>query len=73
MGVFLSSDEDACAVARRLGLAYSTVPDIIAAWIKRSQPTVVRLGALIDGLRAAKFGLKAEVTERLRRLIQPKN
>lgn len=73
MGVFLSSDEDACTVARRLGLAYSTVPDIIAAWVKRYRPTVERLDALIAGLRAAKFGLKLEVTERLRRITQPED
>jgi predicted nucleic acid-binding protein len=72
MGVFLSSDEDACDVARRLGLAYSTVSDVVEAWVRRARPTEERLDALIAGLRAAKFGLKEEVTERLRRLAKPK-
>ncbi|MGH2459851.1 MAG: hypothetical protein ACRDIY_13405 [Chloroflexota bacterium] len=72
MGVFLSSDEDACAVARRLELTYCTIPDILDAWVKRSRPTMERLDTLIAGLRAAKFGLKAEVMERLRRIITSK-
>ena len=69
-GVFLSSDADACDVARRLGLAYITVPDIIEAWVKHSRPTQERLDALIAGLRAAKFGLKGELIEKLRKIVR---
>jgi len=71
IGVFLSSDEDACNVARRLEFTYVTVRDVIEAGVARSRPTVERLGALIAGLRSAKFGLKPETIERLRRTSKP--
>lgn len=70
-GVFLSSDDEACAVARQLGLAYVTVPDILDAWVKRRRPTLERLDVLIAGLRSAKFGLKPELMQRLRQVIDP--
>jgi predicted nucleic acid-binding protein len=68
-GVFLSSDEEACAVAQQLGIAFATVPDILAQWVWRCRPPQERLDALITGLRAARFGLKADVIEGLRQIL----
>lgn len=65
--VFLSSDALACEAAATLGLSYLTLPDVLAAWVDRVTPTVADLDALIRGMRAARFGLKQDVIDRLRR------
>ena len=70
VGIFLSSDEEACTVARKLGLAYLTLPEIVEAWARQKQPARNRLENLISGMRAAKFGLKPDVLARLRDIVE---
>lgn len=68
-GVFLSSDEPACRVAQQLGLAYLTLPQVLDLWVERVSPTPGLLDALIDGMRAARFGLTDEFVRGLRRRL----
>lgn len=64
--VFLSSDAVACAAAADLGLPFLTLPDVLAAWVDRVAPVVADLDAMVDGMRAARFGLKEEFVAELR-------
>jgi hypothetical protein len=69
LGVFLSSDEPACRVARHLGLAYVTLAQVLESWVDRTKPTEESLDELIAGMRLARFGLtESFVTDLKRRL-----
>lgn len=69
-GVFLSSDDEACQIAQQLGISYTTLPEILERWVARAGPDPEQLERLVAGMRAAKFGLKASVLERLRRILE---
>ena len=58
--IFLSSDADACLVARDLGLRYLTLEDVLLAWVERQQPQPEEIAALVLGFRSAKYGLTDE-------------
>lgn len=64
--IFLSSDVVACQAASDLGLPFLTLPDLLVAWVDRMTPSIVDLDILIDGMRAARFGLKQDFIDELR-------
>jgi len=64
--VFLSSDDDACEVAKKLGISRLTLIDVLDRWIECTRPTLHDFDALVAGMRAAKFGLRQEVFSALR-------
>lgn len=64
--VLVSSDKQACRVARALGIGYLTLADVLRLWIDRCRPTPEEFQALVDGLRDARFQLAAEVAAELR-------
>ncbi len=69
LGVFLSSDAPACKVAERLGFAYLTLIQVLENWVDRSRPTEGALDALLDGMRAARFGLTEGFIKALKRRV----
>ncbi|TAK35516.1 MAG: hypothetical protein EPO21_05765 [Chloroflexota bacterium] len=71
VGVFLSSDEPACDVARTLGFQYLTLPQVIQMWVTRVRPRLAQLDTLVAGMRAAKFGLRPAFVDELRRVVEP--
>lgn len=68
--VFVSSDIPACRVAAELGVPYTTLNDIALSWVMQEHPTAAELNALINGMRAAKFGLKQAFVDELHALVQ---
>ncbi|MBI2941760.1 MAG: hypothetical protein HYY04_15115 [Chloroflexi bacterium] len=69
LGVFLSSDAPACKVAQHLGLAYLTLAQVLENWVDRSRPTEEALDALLDGMRAARFGFTEGFVQDLKRRL----
>jgi predicted nucleic acid-binding protein len=65
--VFVSSDVHACRVARRLGVPYRTLLDVVVAWVAIAQPAIEEIDDLVDGLRNARFGLTQNTVDRIRR------
>lgn len=55
--LFVSSDATACQISGDLGVAHITLPQVLAAWVDTTRPTLAELDALIAGMRAARFGL----------------
>ena len=68
-GVFLSSDEPACKVAKQLGFAYVTLAQVLENWVDRTKPTEDTLDELIAGMRMAKFGLTESLVAELKRRL----
>jgi hypothetical protein len=65
--VFVSSDRLACRTAQTLGIPYITLETMLEQWVLHALPGLTRIQALVQGMRAAKFGLKEDV---LRRMIE---
>ena len=63
--IFLSSDDEACKVAQQLGIAYLTLTDVFKLWVEQEKPTLEQFGALVTGLRQARFGLTAAYVKSL--------
>ena len=70
--VFLSSDDAACRVARRLGIAHLTLVDVLERWVEQGRPSLQELRVLVAGLAQARFGLPGDVVARLEALVENK-
>ena len=70
--VFLSSDAFACQVASSLGIARLTLPEVLEVWVDQRQPELEFFEALVSGMRAARFGLPAELVRQLRQKLSSK-
>lgn len=69
--IFVSADQEACAVADDLGVPYRTIHDVLESWVNRPQPNVQAFDDLIAGMRAARHDPGRDFVQALRRAISP--
>ncbi|AGY58222.1 hypothetical protein [Gloeobacter kilaueensis] len=67
-GIFLSSDEAASKVAAKISLLHLSLVDVLLGWARTTRPDVELMEELVAGMQAARFGLKADIIQRLRSL-----
>jgi hypothetical protein len=72
--IFLSSDDLAYRAAQALDIRSFTLLDVLEMWVRARHPPLTALDALVDGMKAAKFGLKGDFAAGLRvRLAQTRD
>ncbi len=66
VAIFLSSDDEAYRIAQMLGIRSLTLLDVLERWVTHQHPSLFVFDALVAGMGAAKFGLRANFAQALR-------
>lgn len=66
VAIFLSSDDEAYRIAQVLGIRSLTLLDVLERWVTHQHPSLSVFDALVAGMGAAKFGLRADFAQTLR-------
>jgi hypothetical protein len=66
VAIFLSSDDRAYQSAQALGIRSLTLLDVLERWVTQQHPSLADFDALVAGMSAAKFGLRADFAQTLR-------
>ncbi len=66
VAIFLSSDDRAYQSAQALGIRSLTLLDVLEMWVQTQHPLLAVFDDLVDGMKAAKFGLKRDFAAGLR-------